>query len=82
MGVSGQRHAPVKGPPVPTVQKAGWDPEPIWTYRLQKKSLRLCQGSNLDRPVVQPMARQGLYYRDLVSTLLIVKMVYTMYIFA
>jgi hypothetical protein len=34
--VSGQRHVPValypgKGPPVPTVQKAGLAPEPVWT---------------------------------------------------
>jgi hypothetical protein len=37
MGVSGQCHAPAallppgKGPPVPTVQEAGWAPEPVWT---------------------------------------------------
>jgi hypothetical protein len=34
--VSDQRHAPVtlypgKGPSVPTVQEAGWAPEPVWT---------------------------------------------------
>jgi hypothetical protein len=23
-----------KGPPVPTVQEAGWAPEPVWTQRL------------------------------------------------
>jgi hypothetical protein len=44
MGVSGQRHAPAaflppgKGPPVPTVQEAGWATEPIWTQRLEEKS--------------------------------------------
>jgi hypothetical protein len=44
MGVSGQRHAPAallppeKGPPVPTVQEAGWAPEPVWTQRLEEKS--------------------------------------------
>jgi hypothetical protein len=44
MGVSGQRHAPGralppgKGAPVPIVQEAGWDPEPVWTQRLDKKS--------------------------------------------
>jgi hypothetical protein len=63
MGVSGQRHAPAallaleKGPPVPIVQEAGWAPEPAWTQRLEEKSFRLCRGSNLDRPVVQPVAR-------------------------
>jgi hypothetical protein len=45
MGVSGQRHAPAallppgKGPPVPMVQEAGWAPEPVWTQRLEEKSL-------------------------------------------
>jgi hypothetical protein len=45
MGVSGQRHAPValypwgKGPPVPIVQEAGWAPEPVWTQRIEEKSL-------------------------------------------
>jgi hypothetical protein len=44
MGVSGQHHAPAalyppgKGPPVPTVQEAGWAPEPVWTQRLEEKS--------------------------------------------
>jgi hypothetical protein len=43
MGVSGQRHAPAvlyprEKTPVPIVQEAGWDPEPVWTQRLQEKS--------------------------------------------
>jgi hypothetical protein len=38
MGVSGQRHAPGKGPPLPIVQEAGWAPEPVWTQRLEEKS--------------------------------------------
>jgi hypothetical protein len=67
MAVSGQRHAPAalylrKRPPVPIVQEAGWAPELVWTQRLEEKSFRLCQGSNLDRPVVQPLAR---HYTDL-----------------
>jgi hypothetical protein len=43
MGVSG-RHAPAallppeKGPPVPIGQEAGWDPEPVWTKRLEENS--------------------------------------------
>jgi hypothetical protein len=56
MGVSGQHHAPaalyprVKDPPVPTVQEAGWAPEPVWTHRIEKKS----SASVGDRtPVVQ-----------------------------
>jgi hypothetical protein len=63
MGVSGQRHAPAallppgKGPPVPIVQEAGWDPEPVWTQRLEEKILCPCLGSNPDRPVVQPVVR-------------------------
>jgi hypothetical protein len=48
---------PGKGPPVPIVQEAGWAPEPVWTVRLEGKSFRLCRESNLDRPVVQPVAR-------------------------
>jgi hypothetical protein len=63
MGVSGQRHDPAallppeKGPPVPIIQEAGWAPEPVWTQRIEEKSFRLCRGSNLDRPVVQPVVR-------------------------
>jgi hypothetical protein len=64
MEVSGQRHVPAplfspgeRNPPVPIVQEAGWAPEPVWTQRLEEKSFRLCWGSNLDRPVVQPVAR-------------------------
>jgi hypothetical protein len=53
----GRALVPRKGPPVPTVQEAGWAPEPIWTQRLDEKSFRLCRGSNLDRPVVQPVGR-------------------------
>jgi hypothetical protein len=50
-----------KGPPVPTGQEAGWAPEPVWTRRLEEKSSCLCRGSNLDRQVVQPVAR---HYTD------------------
>jgi hypothetical protein len=28
-----------KDPPVPIVQEAGWAPEPVWTQRLEEKSL-------------------------------------------
>jgi hypothetical protein len=30
---------PRKGPPVPTGQEAGWASVPVWTQRLQEKSL-------------------------------------------
>jgi hypothetical protein len=46
-----------KDPPVQIVQEAGWAPEPVWTQTLQEKFFRLCRGSKLDRPVVQPVAR-------------------------
>jgi hypothetical protein len=52
---------PGKGPPVPIVQEAGWTPEPVWIQRLEEKSFRLCRGSNLNHPVVQPVAR---HYTD------------------
>jgi hypothetical protein len=50
-----------KRPTVPIVQEAGWAPEPVWIQRLEEKSFRLCRGSNLDRLVVQPVAR---HYTD------------------
>jgi hypothetical protein len=60
MGVSGQHHTPTalyprgKGPPVPIVQEAGWEPEPVWTQRLEEKS----SASVGDRtPVVQSVVR-------------------------
>jgi hypothetical protein len=53
----GRALPPGKGPPVPIVQEAVWAPEPVWTQRLEDKSLRLCRGSNLDHPVVQSVAR-------------------------
>jgi hypothetical protein len=53
----GRALAPGKGPPVPIVQEAGWASEPVWTQRLEEKSFHFCRGSNLDRPVVQLVAR-------------------------
>jgi hypothetical protein len=50
-----------KGPPVPTVREAGWAPDSVWTQRLEEKSFRLCRGSNLEHPVIQPVAR---HYTD------------------
>jgi hypothetical protein len=61
MSRPGRALAPRTGPPVPVVQETGWTPEPVWTQRLQEISFRLCWGSNLDRPVIQPIAR---YYID------------------
>jgi hypothetical protein len=56
----GQRHAPAalypyrKDSRYPIIQEVGWAPE---TKRLDGKSFRLCQESNLDRPIVQSVAR-------------------------
>jgi hypothetical protein len=30
---------PGKGPPVPIIQEAGWDPEPVWIQRAEEKSI-------------------------------------------
>jgi hypothetical protein len=49
---------PVKGPPARIGQEAGWAPEPpVWTQSLEEKYSCLCRGSNLDRPVVQSVAK-------------------------
>jgi hypothetical protein len=45
---------PGKGPPVPSVQKAGWAPEPVWTRRLDEKSFTPAGNRT---PVVQSVAR-------------------------
>jgi hypothetical protein len=37
---------PRKDPPVPTVQEAGWAPEPVWAQRLGEKSSASVTGSN------------------------------------
>jgi hypothetical protein len=50
----GRALPPEKGPPVPIVEEAGWAPEPVWTQRLEEKSL----ASVGDRTsVVQSVAR-------------------------
>jgi hypothetical protein len=54
---SGHALPPEKGPPVLIGQEAGWAPEPVWTQRLEENFFRLCRGSSLDRPIVQPVAR-------------------------
>jgi hypothetical protein len=51
--------SPGNRPPVPIEQEAGWATHPAWTQRLEEKSSRLCRGSNLDRPVVQPVYYTG-----------------------
>jgi hypothetical protein len=33
----GRALPPGKEPPAPTVQEAGWAPEPVWTQRLEEK---------------------------------------------
>jgi hypothetical protein len=57
----GRTLPPGKGHSVPIGQEAGWTPEPVWTQRLEEKSSCICRGSNLDRPVVQSVAK---YYTD------------------
>jgi hypothetical protein len=34
----GRALPPEKKPPVPTIQGAGWAPEPVWKQRLEEKS--------------------------------------------
>jgi hypothetical protein len=63
----GRTLAPGKRPQIPIVQEAGWVSELVWTQRLQDKSFHLCRGSDLNRPVVQPIARQ---YTDWATRLL------------
>jgi hypothetical protein len=43
------------------VQEAGWAPELVWTQRLEEKTFHLCRVSNIDRMVVQYIAR---HYTD------------------
>jgi hypothetical protein len=69
MGVSGQRHAPAALYPremtLGTHCTGGWvGLRAIWTQRLEEKSFLLCRGSNVERPVVQPVAR---HYTDWAS---------------
>jgi hypothetical protein len=71
MEVSGQRHAPAalyrrERIPVPIVQETGWATELVWTQKLEEKSFASAGESNLDRPVVQPVAR---HYTDSVTRL-------------
>jgi hypothetical protein len=47
----GRALPPGKKPPVPSVQEAGWAPEPVWTQRIEEKVSRLCRGTNPGRPV-------------------------------
>jgi hypothetical protein len=67
---------PGKGLPVSIVQEAGWTPEPVWAQRLEEKSFRLCRGSNLNRPVIQSVARlsypDSLYYYKAVYIIVLV----------
>jgi hypothetical protein len=50
-----------KGHPVTIVQEAGRALKSVWTQKLEEESFRLCRGSNLDRSVVQSLAR---HYTD------------------
>jgi hypothetical protein len=48
MGVSGERHAPGKGPQVPTEQEAGWTSEQVWKQRLEENLLTVPFINNVD----------------------------------
>jgi hypothetical protein len=62
-GVSGQRQARValyprgNDPPVFIGHEVGWAPEQVLTQRLEEIPSCHCRGSNLDRPIVQSIAR-------------------------
>jgi hypothetical protein len=43
----GRALPPGKGPPVIIAEEAGWAPEPVWTQRIEEKSIRPCRVSNL-----------------------------------
>jgi hypothetical protein len=51
---------PGESTPIHIVQEAGWVPEPVWKQRLEEKYFCLCRGPNLDRPIVQPVARRNI----------------------
>jgi len=50
-----------KGPPVPTVQEAGWDPQLVFDSDVRGTISCPCRGPSLDRPVIQSVA---IHYTD------------------
>jgi hypothetical protein len=56
---SGRALPPGKEPPVPTVQEAGWAPEPVWTQRLEGKSSASVRDQT---PTVRSVVRHYLKY--------------------
>jgi hypothetical protein len=48
----GRALPPGKEPPVPTVQEAGWAPEPVWDAEVRRQTLWPYRESNLDIPTV------------------------------
>jgi hypothetical protein len=52
---------PGNGPPVNITQETGWAPIVGLDSEVTEKNLCLCRGSNLDRPVLQSVAR---HYTD------------------
>jgi hypothetical protein len=78
------RFSPGERTPALIGQESVWAPVLVWTQRLEEKSFRLCRGSNLDRPVVPPVAR---HYTDwatrlsvvIIRTLFIVKHIFSFF---
>jgi hypothetical protein len=71
---SGRALAPGKGPSVSIVQGDGWAPEPVWTQSIEETFFRLCRGSNLDRSVVQSVAR---HYTDWATIIIVTTVTYS-----
>jgi hypothetical protein len=71
----GRALASGKGPPVPIVQEAGWAPTARLDTEAREKSFRLCRGSNLNRPVVQLIAR---HYTNLATRLMFRRLCFTL----
>jgi hypothetical protein len=86
MEVSGQLHAqatlfPVKEPPVPIGQEAGWAPEPVWTRWRREKFPHPRRESNPVTPIVQPLASRYTDFSILLPESVHRKLRFTTFIF-
>jgi hypothetical protein len=57
MGVSGQRHAPAELYPRERTPGIHWVGPRAGLDAGARRKIRPCRGSNLDRPIVQPVVR-------------------------